>query len=495
MKSTKRSLLASGASLLLSAALLAGSTFAWFTDSVTNTGNTIQAGSLKVNFEYKDLVEDEAYQPVPEDAATAGKLFTKEIWEPGYSYGYDFKVSNTGSLALDWELSFQNIVCTDGTNGAEIADVLDVYVLPVNATSLEGATPIGTLSQLENGVVKSGEDLIATTGTEEFSVVLKMQEGANNDYQKAKVTFDVYLRAKQATVEEDGFGNNTYDENAVYEQINVEANGTPAENGIALQKAVEEASEGAVVYVGAGDYQLPQDTYSSLINGDLKYGLKIDKSITLEGTGNVTISGDVNGYNSGMILFTKYDVDVTIDGFNFESGAWDIIGCDDPGVKNVTITNCEFKSTSADATPIKLKLLEGTIANNKFIGTDCGYGIRIIGIDKRPISWNGSVPAELNVDIDIMNNDFSGFGVKNADRGVVHISTVDKGNVTIFQNDFSNISQSFVVKNDNSVASINASGNYWGNESNLSAIKELVSGSVAIENYYSDAAMTQIKAD
>ena len=37
MHSTKKSLLASGVALLASVALLAGTTFAWFTDSVTNT--------------------------------------------------------------------------------------------------------------------------------------------------------------------------------------------------------------------------------------------------------------------------------------------------------------------------------------------------------------------------------------------------------------------------------------------------------------------------
>lgn len=48
MKASKKSLIASGVSLLASAALLAGSTFAWFTDSVTNTGNKIQAGNLAI---------------------------------------------------------------------------------------------------------------------------------------------------------------------------------------------------------------------------------------------------------------------------------------------------------------------------------------------------------------------------------------------------------------------------------------------------------------
>ena len=48
MKSTKKSLLASGGAILASVALLAGTTFAWFTDSVVNTGNKIQAGTLDI---------------------------------------------------------------------------------------------------------------------------------------------------------------------------------------------------------------------------------------------------------------------------------------------------------------------------------------------------------------------------------------------------------------------------------------------------------------
>ena len=45
-KNTKRALLASVLSVALCCAMLIGSTFAWFTDSVTNTGNRIQAGNL-----------------------------------------------------------------------------------------------------------------------------------------------------------------------------------------------------------------------------------------------------------------------------------------------------------------------------------------------------------------------------------------------------------------------------------------------------------------
>lgn len=40
-KNTKRALLVSALSIALCCAMLIGSTFAWFTDSVTNTGNRI----------------------------------------------------------------------------------------------------------------------------------------------------------------------------------------------------------------------------------------------------------------------------------------------------------------------------------------------------------------------------------------------------------------------------------------------------------------------
>lgn len=44
MKAAKRSILICVLTLILSVSLLAGVTFAWFTDSITNSGNTIQSG-------------------------------------------------------------------------------------------------------------------------------------------------------------------------------------------------------------------------------------------------------------------------------------------------------------------------------------------------------------------------------------------------------------------------------------------------------------------
>ena len=47
-KSTKRALLVSGLALVMCISMLIGSTFAWFTDSVTSGSNIIKSGNLDV---------------------------------------------------------------------------------------------------------------------------------------------------------------------------------------------------------------------------------------------------------------------------------------------------------------------------------------------------------------------------------------------------------------------------------------------------------------
>ena len=69
-KSTKRALLSSVLALVLCAAMLVGTTFAWFTDSATSGKNKIGAGNLDVELEYRDA--DGNWQAVTEDT----KLFS-----------------------------------------------------------------------------------------------------------------------------------------------------------------------------------------------------------------------------------------------------------------------------------------------------------------------------------------------------------------------------------------------------------------------------------
>ena len=53
-KGTKRALLMSVMSLFLCFAMLLGTTFAWFTDSVTSANNIIKSGNLDIELEYWD---------------------------------------------------------------------------------------------------------------------------------------------------------------------------------------------------------------------------------------------------------------------------------------------------------------------------------------------------------------------------------------------------------------------------------------------------------
>ena len=52
MKNTKKALLLSVMSLVLCVSMLVGTTFAWFTDSVSTAKNTIASGNLDIELEY-----------------------------------------------------------------------------------------------------------------------------------------------------------------------------------------------------------------------------------------------------------------------------------------------------------------------------------------------------------------------------------------------------------------------------------------------------------
>ena len=67
MKSTKRALLTSGFCLMLTALMLMGSTFAWFTDSVTSTGNKIETGKLDIGVIGYRLNGDMCSEPIWEN--------------------------------------------------------------------------------------------------------------------------------------------------------------------------------------------------------------------------------------------------------------------------------------------------------------------------------------------------------------------------------------------------------------------------------------------
>ena len=351
MGKTKKSLLFSGLALMMSALLLASTTFAWFTDSVTNKGNTIQSGNMDVTFLYRDVklanqngTPNDGYQNVEENTP----LFKDVVWEPNRSNGYDFKVRNSSKLAFNYQLEISNIQVTAGN--ADITKMLDVYATNnVNATSIDEYTKVGTLEELKTKkVVYTSDKVMQPSGFEDvFSVVVCMNKDAGNEYQNCGVSFDLNLVAKQAMHETDGFGNNDYDANAewpVVPDTTVTADGANAqENGAKLQAALNNAKDGAVIAVGAGEYDV---TYKGATQGDNHYLWIQNDNVTLIGAedGSTVITanftGTMNGNEQQTVLITGKNVTLKnltinpIQGYNNKT-----VELRD-NADNVTIENC-----------------------------------------------------------------------------------------------------------------------------------------------------------
>ena len=243
MVNTKKSLIFSALSLILCCALLVGTTFAWFTDSVTNTGNKIQAGNLEVAL-LKDGVDIS-------DSTTP--VFSYDLWEPGYSTGANLAVQNKGSLALKYELVLQNVVTTKG-----IENVIDVIV---------GGKTVGTLADFMNGEVLVPGNLTAGATSDTYEIVLKMQKTAGNDYQNAVATFDILLRATQYTYEKDGFGSDQYDKDAGTDEfkqgVTISGIAGVAESYDTIQDAYEDVKAMLVANSGLGEQSLNEEAFNA----------------------------------------------------------------------------------------------------------------------------------------------------------------------------------------------------------------------------------------
>ena len=121
-KTSKRALLTSALSLLLCCTMLIGTTWAWFTDSVTSAGNKIQSGTLQVDLLVKGGNTDYTkYTSVKTDHKP---IFNYDLWEPGYTLVTNAKVVNNGTLALKYTLKF---VSKDDIASQKLAEVIDVF--------------------------------------------------------------------------------------------------------------------------------------------------------------------------------------------------------------------------------------------------------------------------------------------------------------------------------------------------------------------------------
>ncbi len=207
LKSKKSALLLSFTSLLLCFAMLAGSTFAWFTDTATTGVNRIQSGTLDVElWQNKGTKENPQWAKV-EDGSDPLNWVTKDgraqdqiFWEPGCTYELpQLKIVNNGNLALKYKIQINGI-----QGDAKLNQVIDWTMTMDDAT-----TVLGTEHHL---AAKTGE----TVDADILTISGQMKKEAGNEYQNLTIDgIAITVYATQDTVENDSF-NNTYDENATY---------------------------------------------------------------------------------------------------------------------------------------------------------------------------------------------------------------------------------------------------------------------------------------
>ena len=375
---TKKALFISTCALLFSMLMMAGSTFAWFTDSVSTGSNKITTGSLEVK-----LLHTNAKVTKEEAVTQSTLLFTDKngetiSWEPGAVAYENFKVENAGDLALNYRLALDlNNANTIAGTDKSLKDVLKVKVLPravtasdVTEDSLKNAEGFEAvagdqLNILEKDAGKGTKKLAKSTSSDTYDtygVILYWQPNAETDYQynlanypdkdstgksidktsdgKDRLSIDlgISLGATQAMEESDSSGND-YDKEATY----------PAGNASELQTALEKASDGATIELTGnialnGDLTVNKDVTIKSVGGAVISGGALDigsnSNVTLK---NITFRSPRTSDNKGVSLKAdNYSGDLAVDGCRFEEPQWSSIEIDAKADASISITNCTF---------------------------------------------------------------------------------------------------------------------------------------------------------
>ena len=345
-KHTKRALLASILSVVVCAAMLAGSTFAWFTDSVTSAGNIIKSGNLDVALEWANGTE--ALDTAEWKDASTNAIFNYDLWEPGYTEARHVRISNKGNLALKYEIRI-------AANGEDVYYIKDGKQI-TSRTGLTDENKIGTLSQvLANPYAAKGHILAGENAVDVATIALKMQESAGNEYQGLAIgsDFSIQLVATQYTSESDSF-DDQYDKDAPL-------NFVPVATADELTKAVADG-----------------ENVSLTAPIELSERLEVKKDITINGNGNaitiptdrvinlaniaepitVTLNNvDLNGptqgtYTRGISIYDVPKVKVVMDNCSLSANYYAInLASAAPNaeivVKNTTLTGwCAFQTHS-----------------------------------------------------------------------------------------------------------------------------------------------------
>lgn len=208
-----RAFLGSVLALILCFLMLIGTTFAWFTDSVSSDNNIITAGNLDIELYHTDK------HATDEKVTETTKLFDdvdSDLWEPGAIAYEKLTIKNEGDLRLKYKMTL-NAMNATVKNGVSFASMLKVAV--VDDSFVYSRENVAALADSEWSTLatfsKTGE--LAADGSAVYGIIIYWEPTANdnlfNTKDTVKVDVSIDLLATQTTGEFDSIDEN-YDADA-----------------------------------------------------------------------------------------------------------------------------------------------------------------------------------------------------------------------------------------------------------------------------------------
>ena len=279
-KSTKRALITSALAILMCAAMLIGTTFAWFTDTASTGVNKIVSGNLKVDIIGADSDSHIEKLNFTKAATTDAEAGAEILWEPGCRYLTEgFRIANKGNLALKWKAQVNTGTTAANEGNFDLLDVIDFYLVTKAADGTETETALDEFTG----------NLKKTETSDVYYIKGVMQTTAGNDYQGLTLDgISITVVATQDTVESDSF-DNQYDKDAEYPIL--------VTTGDELQAIVSNATAPVNIVL----------TNSITTNN---FVIPEDKDVTLDLNGRtVTNAGSHTILNKGHLTLTDSSAD------------------------------------------------------------------------------------------------------------------------------------------------------------------------------------------
>lgn len=368
MKAAKRSILICVLTLILSVSLLAGVTFAWFTDSITNSGNTIQSGELAIDATAYDRVDtpetDGLTVTIDGENVASGTYYfeadgtslrngdpviTEENWQPGDMNAKLFTVSNEGSIdavvSLDFFVSgdlaqylWYDFIAVNPADGSLLGEFLQRYNL-------------NTISDLADSY---GEVTLKPEEQVTFLFVYGLPTSATNEAMNKAVNVNVVVSAKQ----------------------NVEGAEGPVVVNPGTDLSTTTIDSGDTILLSEGDYEVTQPVAienkdNVVIDGNgatITRSAASGASIMSASSKRIATAADTQTDLANNIINVSGATNVTIRNLTIVGALHhgiNIWECENVVLENVTIIN-------SDATAITINGSDVTLNNVKTSGSGWG---------------------------------------------------------------------------------------------------------------------------